>query len=62
MTHPLSCFMEEKNLANSEDYLDGLLNSVNTVRSDVKKAEEIAEESRKQRDLSACQGEEKTVY
>ena len=37
-------------MANSEDYLDGLLNSVNTVRSDVKKAEEIAEESRKQRE------------
>lgn len=37
-------------MANSEDYLDGLLDSVKTVRSDVKKAEEIAEESRKQRE------------
>ncbi|MDD6194019.1 MAG: hypothetical protein PUB19_03855 [Lachnospiraceae bacterium] len=37
-------------MANSEDYLDGLLDSVKTVRSDVKRAEEIAEESRKQRE------------
>ena len=37
-------------MANSEDYLDGLLDSVKTVRSDVKRAEEIAEESRRQRE------------
>lgn len=37
-------------MANSEDYLDGLLDSVKTVRSDVKRAEEIAEESKKQRE------------
>lgn len=37
-------------MANSEDYLDGLLNSVQTVRKDVAQAEAEAEENRKQRE------------
>lgn len=37
-------------MANSEDYLDGLLNSVQTVRKDVAQAEAVAEENRKQRE------------
>ena len=37
-------------MANSEDYLDGLLNSVQNVRKDVSLAEEQAEENRKLRE------------
>ena len=37
-------------MANSEDYLDGLLNSVQNVRKDVSLAEEQAEENRRLRE------------
>ncbi len=37
-------------MAHSEDYLDGLLNSVKNVRDDVNHAEIMAEESRKQKE------------
>ena len=37
-------------MVNSEDYLDGLLNSVQTVRKDVAQAENAAEENRSMRE------------
>lgn len=37
-------------MTNAEDYLDGLLNSVQNARDDVKNAEIMAEENRKQRE------------
>ena len=37
-------------MVNSEDYLDGLLNSVQTVRKDVAQAENAAEENRRMRE------------
>ncbi len=39
-------------MANSEDYLDGLLNSVQTVREDVSKAEKQAERKQLEREIN----------